>query len=235
MTESEWLAATDPAALLAQVQRQARDWLVRLRSWLGGGERGRLERKARLFACACCRLIGPLLVEPRLWRAVDVAERFADGQARAAELEVARAQAAESVRGAAARAATRAAWAAPWQAAAEVAREAAAATEWAAEGDDWRAVGDTTRRAECVLLRDLFGNPFRPVSVPRRAAWRTDPAVVEEAVRIYQKHDFETLPRLAERLLGLGCDLVALLEHLTGPGPHARGCWALDALLGMEG
>ena len=34
------------------------------------------------------------------------------------------------------------------------------------------------------------------------------------------------------RLTALRDDMArAILEHLRGPGPHARGCWVLDALL----
>ena len=35
-----------------------------------------------------------------------------------------------------------------------------------------------------------------------------------------------------EALENAGCDQADLLAHLRGPGPHVRGCWAVDLLLG---
>jgi hypothetical protein len=37
---------------------------------------------------------------------------------------------------------------------------------------------------------------------------------------------------LADALEEAGCDRAELLSHLRGPGPHVRGCWAVDLLLG---
>ncbi len=37
---------------------------------------------------------------------------------------------------------------------------------------------------------------------------------------------------LADALEEAGLADVELLGHLRGDGPHVRGCWALDALLG---
>jgi hypothetical protein len=74
MHELEWLRATDPDALLAFPGEQA------------GG------RKRWLFACACCRRQWHLLGQEESRRAVEVAERFADG--RASDLERQRARAA---------------------------------------------------------------------------------------------------------------------------------------------
>jgi hypothetical protein len=39
---------------------------------------------------------------------------------------------------------------------------------------------------------------------------------------------------LADALEESGCTDAEVLAHLRGPGPHVRGCWALDALLWRE-
>jgi hypothetical protein len=83
----------------------------------------------------------------------------------------------------------------------------------------------------CDLFRDTFGNPFRPVSVDR--AWRTS-NVVALAEAIYKDRAFDRLLILADALEDAGCGDAAILEHCRGPGPHVRGCWVVDLLLGKE-
>jgi len=79
------------------------------------------DRVMRLFAVWCARQVQHLMTDKRSLDAIDVAERFANGQATQAELE-------------AARDAAWAAWAAAWAAA----RDAAWAAAWDAAGDAQR-------------------------------------------------------------------------------------------------
>ena len=53
------------------------------------GNQGLISRELRLFACACCRHIAALITHERSSRAVDVAERYADGNANWDELNAA--------------------------------------------------------------------------------------------------------------------------------------------------
>ncbi len=81
------------------------------------------------------------------------------------------------------------------------------------------------------ILREIFGNPFHPVSLD--PAWLTGTAIAL-ATGIYDDHAFDRLPILADALQEAGCNSDDLLNHLRGPGPHVRGCWALDLVLGKE-
>jgi hypothetical protein len=82
------------------------------------------------------------------------------------------------------------------------------------------------------LLRDVQGNPFRPVAVePGWLAWN-DGTVVKLAQGIYEERAFDRSPILADALEEAGCTDADLLGHLRSPGPHVRGCWALDLVLG---
>jgi hypothetical protein len=81
------------------------------------------------------------------------------------------------------------------------------------------------------VLRDIFGNPFRPVTFS--PDWRTDTAVTL-ARQMYESRDFSTMPILADALQDAGCDSADILNHCRGPGPHVRGCWVVDLVLGKE-
>ena len=89
--------------------------------------------------------------------------------------------------------------------------------------------------AECAvqasLLRDVFGNPFRPVAFDPR--WRTAD-VTALARGIYDDRAFDRLPLLADALMAAGCDSEDLLAHCRSEGPHVRGCWVVDLVLGKE-
>jgi hypothetical protein len=81
------------------------------------------------------------------------------------------------------------------------------------------------------LVREVFGNPFRPVIVA--PAWRTT-TVLTLAVIIDRERAFDRLPILADALQDAGCDNEDILNHCRAPGVHVRGCWVVDVVLGKE-
>jgi hypothetical protein len=88
---------------------------------------------------------------------------------------------------------------------------------------------------EAARFRDIFGNPFRPSPPlpPAVLRWQ-DSTVRRIAEGIYEEHAFDRLPILADALLDAGCDDEELIAHCRSAGPHARGCWAVDLILGKS-
>jgi hypothetical protein len=91
------------------------------------------------------------------------------------------------------------------------------------------------KQAIARLIREVFGFPFGPVMTIAAStlAW-SDGTIPKLAQTVYDERDFDHLPILADALEEAGCDNADLLAHLRGPGPHVRGCWALDLILGKQ-
>jgi hypothetical protein len=81
------------------------------------------------------------------------------------------------------------------------------------------------------LALDVFGNPFRPVALD--PSWLTS-TVVQLAQGIYADRAFDRLPILADALQDAGCEHPDVLAHCRSDGPHVRGCWVADLLLGKS-
>jgi hypothetical protein len=217
MTESEWLAATGISA-------GPREFAVAHLS----------ERKRRLFASACCRRIWDLLADDTLRKGVETAELLADRRLRPAARPGLRKRIARLGDGG------------------HVSQFAACAVRWAIErnphyplcsaqyASEARAFATTggfskavaaEQRQQIDLLRDVFGNPFRPVMID--PAWLT-PAVLGIARGVYDERAFDDLPILADALEDAGCDDEQVLGHCRSAGPHVRGCWVVDACTGRS-
>jgi len=91
------------------------------------------------------------------------------------------------------------------------------------------------REDHCVylpaIIRDIFGNPFRPVTLD--STWRTSTAVAL-AQQMYESRDFSPMPILADALQDAGCDHPDILSHCRGDGVHVRGCWVVDLVLAKQ-
>jgi hypothetical protein len=113
-----------------------------------------------------------------------------------------------------------------WELAAAVARDAIAAA------------GPELAARLAALLRDVIGNPFRPVSVERDWISPTALALAQVAYEARSLPGGELDPArlaiLADALEDAGCNEDEMLGHLRSPGPHVRGCWMVDLLLGKE-
>ena len=68
-----------------------------------------------------------------------------------------------------------------------------------------------------------------------QASGRTlDEAGVALARAVYEDRAFARLPLLGDALMDAGCADDHLLAHCRRGGPHVRGCWAVDLVLGKE-
>ncbi|MFO0824519.1 MAG: hypothetical protein U0792_15615 [Gemmataceae bacterium] len=96
-----------------------------------------------------------------------------------------------------------------------------------------RHLGNTGNDPEqAQLIREIFGNPFRPVVFAPE--WRSDTAL-SLAKHIYETRDFAQMPILADALQDAGCDNADILSHCRDANQvHVRGCWVVDLVLGKS-
>jgi hypothetical protein len=226
MTEAEWLACTDPQAMLGFLRDKASD------------------RRLRLFGCACVRRVWDLLLEEQSRRLVEVGELYVDGFVDEQELSKARQSYEDYLHDVddgdsdLVLPETEAGYAA-----CEVADCGAGiftalyASHHAASAREEGGREQAERAAQAALLRDIFGPlPFRPVTIT--PAWNT-PQVVALAQAAYDQRelpagtlDTDRLAVLADALEEAGCTNADVLNHCRQLGVHVRGCWVVDLLLG---
>src|SRR5262245_34797192 len=244
MTEAEWLACNDPHEMLFFLEHKTS------------------ERKMRLFACACCRRIWPRMRAKGCREAVERAERYADLYAERLETreEVADAiyqlltrrdggdpyeearrladrikvnpedltldeKGRETSLGRFATLASVVTSEHAWGIALEV-------SCWLTDE------GLLSPEDQCEFLRDIIGNPFVAASI--EAA--TLPTTITSLARTtYEERNLPSggldparLAVLSDALEEAGCTDADILSHLRSPGPHVRGCWPLDLVLGKE-
>jgi hypothetical protein len=218
MTEAEWLTCDRAYVLLA-----AAKW-------------SQHYRKVRLLACACCRAIWHHIDAPKLRAGIELSEAFADDPTKRAQIDATM----RRNRGflSRLRRSLNTSFGSVWPHADYirfVCAEEAARAVFVHSGilvgvpDRIESLFPQQRSAQAALVRCLFGNPFRPVAFD--PAWRTDTAVAL-ARQMYDSREFGAMPSLADALQDAGCEDEQVLMHCRQPGPHARGCWVVDGVLG---
>ncbi|MGE3807965.1 MAG: hypothetical protein AB7K24_25160 [Gemmataceae bacterium] len=180
------------------------------------------QRKLRLFAAACCRSIAAFIVQEQSWQAIAVAERFADGHASQQELDEAFAHAPEEAASVAAYVAY---------------REASVAATAASERSRLVCATFAPNEEELVAVTQhlvaacIFGRGAAAIPTPSEL-------LVKMAQRAYNERELPSgflpnyrLAMLADELELEGQRDQVVLDHLRDPGPHVRGCFALDWVL----
>jgi hypothetical protein len=248
LSDEVWRAAEDPLRLLRHLRHHH---AVSARR---GG-----RRKLRLLGCAAARVVWDHLPNDHFRSAVEAAERHADKEYRRADVRAAHARTARTTEsvfglitdtyqtilaafGMASPAYTRQAAAIDlvrelsadgfgvvraMTAADAAVRLAVAATGERQNEPARRAAG----RAVAHAVRDLFGDPHRPPAFAPH--WRTT-AALGLARSAHADRAFDLLPILADALEEAGCDEPDVLAHCRTGGPHARGCWVVDLVLGRH-
>jgi hypothetical protein len=221
MQEADWIGSHNPVSMLEYVHDRVSD------------------RKLRLFACACCRMIWDLMTDQRCRLAVEMAEEYVDGKVSKEDL-LATAKAAylgdlnQPSNAASTCASPRlsgstAAWLVS-QIAAMAAAQASASEDFS---DKWtdahNSLAAPILAAEANILRDIVGNPFGRTRFDPQ--WIT-PSVLSLAKTVYDERDFSRMAELGETLQQSGCGDAEVLVHCSSNLEHARGCWVVDGLLG---
>ena len=173
------------------------------------------DRKLRLFSCACYRNILELLPDGRSRELLETCERLADGLITYNEL---------------------------WTVSCLIVNDKQIA--WGLqEFDAWKGARITSfksaalaakrkeRQHQARLMRCVFNHPSRPITCDPLSL----PAIVTGiAQAIYDDRNFDSLPILADALEESGCTNSEIMAHCREPGPHVRGCWVVDAVLGKK-
>jgi hypothetical protein len=214
MNESEWTSSGDPSAMLRFLIPRAS------------------ERKMRLFVMACARDLlayRPAAAEGDGWgsiarfhAAIDRVEAYVEGKGALTDSWI-------------------------WIELSDVGASASAVVGVDPDTgmrlrDPLEAITDF-RVNPAHWLRDIFGLlPFHAVTPldPEVLAWN-EHTISNLAQAIYEERrlpdgtlDQQRLAILADALEEAGCADSPILSHCRGPGPHVRGCWALDLVIGKK-
>lgn len=227
MTEAEWLRSGDPMRMLDTLTTQIEPSSVidlvysffrQIQSPLPGCGS---QRKVLLFDCACGRRIWHRMGHSN-WRLIELGERFVDGKATQEAYDALRMADHQVV--------------SLGYSLSQLGASYHGLAEHAFFG--LRMYGSSEGKQQANLLREIFGNPFRPLT---RDSCRVTPSILSIAQAAYDERalpsgelDNLRLAVLSDALEDAGCADADILSHLRSPGPHVRGCWALDLILTKE-
>jgi hypothetical protein len=222
MRKKQWLESTNPQAMLRHLGESVSD------------------RKLRLFSCACCRRAWRFAKDKRLAPLLRLVEDVADGKKKSRDRERARERSYKITQARIDDSQQCIAWE-MWGAlrkefdrtSCDLGESAAAAFGYeAGKGPEFYPAKAAEREQQPVLIREIFGNPFKPATFS--AAWRTSTAMTL-AKQMYEAREFSAAPILADALQDAGCDSDAILTHLRDTSAtHYRGCWVIDLVLGKK-
>jgi hypothetical protein len=213
MTETDWVTSNDPVAMATVLDERF----------------GLSDRKLWLLACACLSRARSVVTQPVLCWAVRTAGRYADGRSGHADMT----GSANAIQVFASTApneigVTGALW------------ELLSTDQFRDSGLDRRVQEMVQVLTEAEpdltphlprLFRCVFGPLlFRPVRLTRSIRTRT---VVTLAQVLYEEMPGDELPILADALEDAGCTDTDIIGHLRSPGPHVRGCFAVDLCLNL--
>jgi hypothetical protein len=229
LTEAAWLAGDDPYPMIVHL------------------ELGMYDRKGRLFFCAACRRLARLTPNPAARAYIEAQEAFADGRLRVDDLLLAQRH-------------LKPVWPAgsiPRETFLalhtdntlthlgrhldnRVLEEIVSGLvdsldpEWPRseplDRAEFAALAAQDLRFLAGVVRCIWGNPWRPAAL--NPGWRTAD-VLGLARGIYDDRAFDRLPILHDALIEAGCTSDDVLGHCREEGPHARGCWVVDLVLGQ--
>jgi len=244
MTEQEWMTCTVPQTMLKWL---AGRWRRRLSRWCGLAASPSTRRRLWLLAAACCVRSTQGITIPNWDDELRTLVALGQGEIEFEQFEsflnhdrrawvttedwvMWRAESAGKHR------ALRVAWEAATHEAATTGKECV--LDWGKVMPEWT----EERKAQSHCLRDIFGNPFRPSPpLPHAVLAWNDSTVTRMAQGIYEDRkmsegtlDPARLAILADALLDAGCEDEELIRHCRAEGPHVRGCWAVDLILGKE-
>ena len=231
MTEAEWLASNDPEEMLSLVRSKLLAFVKRPAS----------HRKLVLSACACYRYVWHLIPDEESRSRVESLESRADeGNVAIGFHEAAQGDAEDALANSPdEQTAAVDPDHAVWEYVVGSVRRVIRGIE-NVENDRYfrnpsglhvRFVLEEKMAEICEMFRDIFGNPFLALEI--NPAWQTA-TVASLAETIYEDRAFDRMPILGDALEEAGCTNAEIMAHCRGAGPHVRGCWVVDLLLGKE-